>query len=95
VFKQLKAKLERGAAQAARGELLDGNAVFEELRHLIEERRRAQKDKLEDHLDLRDSKVKAQIRRGNLDIRAGFVRPAGDLLKQLKPTAIKRSRRSK
>lgn len=44
-FKQLKAKLERGAAQAARGELLDGNAVFEELRQLIEERRRAQSEK--------------------------------------------------
>jgi len=44
-FKQLKAKLERGAAQAARGELLEGNAVFEELRQLIEERRRAQHEK--------------------------------------------------
>jgi antitoxin ParD1/3/4 len=44
-FKQLKAKLERGAAQAARGELLDGDAVFEELRQLIEERRRAQNEK--------------------------------------------------
>ena len=42
-FKQLKAKLERGAGQAERGELLDGDQVFEELRELIEERRRAKR----------------------------------------------------
>lgn len=42
-FKQLKAKLERGAAQAKRGEWLDNDEVFEELRELIEERRRARK----------------------------------------------------
>ena len=41
VFKQLKAKLERGAGQAEGGELLDGDEVFEELRELIAERRRA------------------------------------------------------
>jgi len=35
----LKAKLERGAVQAARGELLAGDEVFEELRKLIEDRR--------------------------------------------------------
>jgi antitoxin ParD1/3/4 len=40
---KLKAKLKRGAAQAERGELLDGDKVFEELRELIEERRRAKK----------------------------------------------------
>jgi antitoxin ParD1/3/4 len=39
-FQQLKAKLERGAAQAEGGELLDGEEVFEELRAVIEERRR-------------------------------------------------------
>jgi antitoxin ParD1/3/4 len=39
-FQQLKAKLERGAAEAERGELLDGDLVFEELREMIEERRR-------------------------------------------------------
>lgn len=39
-FQQLKAKLERGAAQAEHGELLDGDAVFDELRDMIEERRR-------------------------------------------------------
>jgi len=42
-FQQLKAKLERGAAQAARAELLDGDKVFGELRELIEERRRVKK----------------------------------------------------
>ncbi|MBI1789399.1 MAG: type II toxin-antitoxin system ParD family antitoxin [Acidobacteria bacterium] len=41
VFQQLKAKLERGAAQAERGELLDGDEVFDELREMIDERRRA------------------------------------------------------
>ena len=37
----LKLKLERGAGQAERGELLDGDDVFEELKEMIEERRRA------------------------------------------------------
>lgn len=37
----LRAKLQRGADQAERGELLDGDEVFEELREMIEERRRA------------------------------------------------------
>lgn len=40
-FLQLKAKLETGAAQAERGELLDGDQVFEELREMIAERRTA------------------------------------------------------
>ena len=40
-FHRLKTKLERGAAQAERGELTDGDVVFDELRELIEERRRA------------------------------------------------------
>ena len=39
-FRQLKAKLKRGAAQAERGELIDGSEVFDELREMIEERRR-------------------------------------------------------
>jgi antitoxin ParD1/3/4 len=38
---QLKAKLKRGAAQAKRGDLPDGDAVFEDLRELIQERWRA------------------------------------------------------
>ena len=40
-FVQLKAKLQRGAGQAERGELLDGDDVFQEIRELIEERRQA------------------------------------------------------
>jgi antitoxin ParD1/3/4 len=40
-FQHLKAKLERGATQAQRGELLDGGAVFEELREMVEERKPA------------------------------------------------------
>jgi antitoxin ParD1/3/4 len=46
-FQQLKAKLERGAGQAERGELLDGDEVFDELRQLIEERRRARRKDIE------------------------------------------------
>ena len=37
----VKAKLERGAAQAKRGELLDGGQVFDELQEMIEDRRLA------------------------------------------------------
>ncbi len=40
-FGQLKAKLERGAAEAEQGLLLDGDETFEELREMIEERRRS------------------------------------------------------
>jgi antitoxin ParD1/3/4 len=40
-LRQVKAKLRRGAAQADRGELLDGDEVFEELRAMIDERRGA------------------------------------------------------
>ena len=40
-FLQLKANLQRGAAEADRGELLDGDEVFDELREMIDERRRA------------------------------------------------------
>ena len=39
-FHQLKARLEKGAGQAERGELIDGDEVFSELREMIEERRR-------------------------------------------------------
>ena len=41
--RQLKAKFEQGAAEADRGELFDGEEVFEELREMIEERRRAKR----------------------------------------------------
>ena len=40
-YERLKEKLERGAAEAECGDLLDGDEVFDELRELIEERRRA------------------------------------------------------
>ena len=40
-FLQLKAKLQRGADEAERGELSDGDEVFDELREMIEERRLA------------------------------------------------------
>jgi antitoxin ParD1/3/4 len=40
-LRELKAKLRRGTAQAKRGDLLDGDAVFDELREMIEERRQA------------------------------------------------------
>jgi hypothetical protein len=40
-LKKLKTKLQRGAAQAERGELLDTEEVFQELRQLIAERKRA------------------------------------------------------
>jgi len=43
-FQQLKEKLERGAAQADRGELLDGDQVFEELRGFIQQRKRAKEE---------------------------------------------------
>jgi antitoxin ParD1/3/4 len=42
-LRQLTTKLRRGAAQADRSELLDGEDVFRELRELIEERRSAKK----------------------------------------------------
>ena len=42
-LKQLKAKLQRGATEAGRGELLEADEVFEELRRLIAERRHVKK----------------------------------------------------
>jgi len=38
-LRELKARLEQGAAEADRGELVDGDSVMDELRDLIEERR--------------------------------------------------------
>jgi hypothetical protein len=52
-------------------------------------------DELEDYLELRNPKVKAQIRQSNLDIRAGRTRPAEDLLQDLKAATTKSSRRSR
>ena len=51
-------------------------------------------DEMEDYLELRDPKIKAQIRLSNLDVRAGRTRPAEALLQELKVPA-KLSRRSK
>lgn len=42
-LKQLKSKLQRSVAQSERGELLDGDDVFAELRRLIAERKRTRK----------------------------------------------------
>ena len=52
-------------------------------------------DELEDYLELRDSKVKAQIRQSNRDVLAGRTRPATALLPELKAPAAKSSRRTK
>ena len=38
---KLKAKLKKGAVQAERGDLFDGDKLFDELREMIDERRRA------------------------------------------------------
>jgi antitoxin ParD1/3/4 len=40
-LRRFKAKLRRGTAQADNGDLIDGDVAFNELRELIEERRRA------------------------------------------------------
>ena len=51
-------------------------------------------DEMEDYLELRDPKVKAQIRQSNKDIAAGRTRPAGDLLQDLLAGAAGSSSRS-
>ena len=51
-------------------------------------------DEMEDYLELRDPKIKAQIRQSNLDVGAGRTKPAEILLQELKVPA-KPSRRSK
>ena len=52
-------------------------------------------DEMEDYLELRNPKVKAQIRQSNLDIHAGRMRPADRLLADLSKgsAAAKNSRR--
>ena len=42
-LKRVRTKLRRGAAQAERGELIDGDEIYEELREMIAERRRRAK----------------------------------------------------
>ena len=48
---------------------------------------------MEDYLELRDPRVKAQIRQSNKDIPAGRTRPAEQLLGELKISPAKHSRR--
>lgn len=52
-------------------------------------------EEMEDYLELRDPKVKAQMRQSNKDIRAGRTQPADELLRELERTPAKSSRRSK
>ncbi len=42
-LQELRSKIRRGITQAARGEFLDGNAVFEEIRQLSTRRRSSRK----------------------------------------------------
>ena len=50
-------------------------------------------DELEDYLELRHPKIKAQIRQSNKDILAGRIRAAEQLLEELKTSPAKHSRR--
>jgi hypothetical protein len=50
-------------------------------------------DEMEDYLELRDPKVRAQIRQSNKDIRAGRTQPAEKLLQSLVASAARPSRR--
>jgi antitoxin (DNA-binding transcriptional repressor) of toxin-antitoxin stability system len=51
-------------------------------------------DELEDYLELRDPKVRAQIRKSNADYLAGRSRPAADFIAELRAeTQRKRGRR--
>jgi hypothetical protein len=50
-------------------------------------------DELEDYLELRDPKVKTQIRQSTEDVRAGRTRPAEALLHELAASAAKAPRR--
>ena len=52
-------------------------------------------DELEDYLELKDTRVNAQIRQSNRDIKAGKVRPATELLRELAGDAAKPSRMRK
>jgi hypothetical protein len=50
-------------------------------------------DEMEDYLELRDPKIKAQLRQSNKDVRAGRTRPADELLHELPASSAKPSRR--
>ena len=49
-------------------------------------------DEMEDYLELKDPKVKAQIFKSNLDVQSGKVRSAESLLQELNSSAAKSSR---
>lgn len=46
-------------------------------------------DELEDHLEIRNPKIKRQITLSNADIQAGRTRPAGELLAELRQRKTK------
>lgn len=52
-------------------------------------------DELEDYLELKDARVNAQIRQSNSDVKAGKVRPAEELLKELATSTANLSRTRK
>ncbi len=49
-------------------------------------------DEMEDYLELRDPKLKAQIRQSNKDVLAGRTRPAEELARKLAGVSVKPSR---
>jgi hypothetical protein len=49
-------------------------------------------DEMEDYLELRDSKMNAQLRQSNVDVRAGRTRPAEALLADLTKPPRRRSK---
>ena len=49
-------------------------------------------DELEDYLEIKDARVNAQIRESNRDVKAGKVRPAEELIKELTVSSSKPSR---
>jgi len=52
-------------------------------------------DEMEDYLDIRDPKIREDIRKSNEDYRAGRSRPAGELLADLRAEAQARSKRKR
>ncbi len=52
-------------------------------------------DELEDYLELKDSRVNAQIQASNRDVKAGRTRPAEELLKELAASSTRPSRTRK
>jgi hypothetical protein len=48
-------------------------------------------DELEDYLELRDPKAKAAVAASRKDVSEGKVRPASDLLAELKKSAVRKT----